>query len=267
MLKRSLLIGVLMVFVIGCSASPYQDEVVPNESERDIELLISAAVSLTDSLHEIKTSFEQEHEHIKLIFNFGGSGALQQQIEQGAPVDLFLSSGVQQMNSLVDKQLVESSNHTVFLENELVIIIGENSNLSIKHVKDLMQSELKLLAVGEPHTVPAGIYAKELLVHYQLWESIKANLVYAKDVRQVLNYVETGNTEAGFVYRTDALVSKRVKIALIPDPLSDLAIEYPMGIIKTSKHKEAAREFYNYLLSKPAQDVFLNYGFSLPEAQ
>ncbi|MDF2926080.1 MAG: molybdenum transporter substrate-binding protein [Paenibacillaceae bacterium] len=237
----------------------------PSPQAQPVELTVSAAASLTESLNEIKKTYETEFPHVKIIYNFGASGTLQQQIENGAPADLFLSAGKSQMTALVEKQLVESAATKNLLINDLVLIVGADSKDVPASVEDLSKDIYKKLAVGTPESVPAGNYAKEALTYFKLWDTLQPKMVFTKDVKQVLSYVETGNTEAGFVYKTDALTSTKVKIALTVDPKSHKAVEYPMGIIKATKNKAEAEKLYSYLQSKAAMDVFLNYGFTAPQ--
>ncbi|GMX64869.1 molybdate ABC transporter substrate-binding protein [Paenibacillus elgii] len=229
-----------------------------------VELIISAAASLTDALKEIQAAYESKNTGIKLNFNFGASGALQQQIEQGAPADVFLSAAAKNMKALVDKQLVDAAQQKNLLVNELVVVVPEGGKAKVGTVDDLAKPEVKHVAIGEPESVPAGGYAKEALTNAKQWDALQPKLVMAKDVRQVLTYVESGNAEAGFVYKTDALTSKKVKIAFSVDSKTYKPVEYPAGIVKATKHAKEAEAFYTYLQSKEAADVFSKYGFTIP---
>lgn len=233
----------------------------PTES---VELTISAAASMTDALTEIQQKYEADRQTIKLSFNFGASGALQQQIEQGAPADLFLSAAVKNMTALVDKQLIDTNNQTNLLANELVVVVPADGQSSISAIEDLTKEDVKTVAIGIPESVPAGNYAKEALTYAKLWDTLQAKAVQAKDVRQVLQYVETGNADAGFVYKTDALTSDKVKVAFAVDAASYKKIEYPIGIVKATKHAKEAEDFYTYLQTQEALDVFIKYGFTVP---
>jgi molybdate transport system substrate-binding protein len=237
----------------------------PSAAPESVELIVSAAVSLTESLNEIKKIYEAKNSDVKLIYNFGASGTLQHQIEQGAPADLFLSAGRKQMEALVEKQLIEAGTNRNLLGNELVVITNSESNLSIAQLQDLLNAAIKKLGVGAPESVPAGSYSKEALTSAGIWDTLQSKMVFTKDVKQVLTYVETGNTEAGFVYKTDALTSRKVKIAYTFDRLSYKPIEYPVGIVKATKHKPEAERFYQYLRSKEAMNIFIKYGFTLPK--
>lgn len=230
------------------------------QSEK-IELTVSAAASLKDSLTAIKSNYEANHPNIDLVFNFAASGTLQKQIEQGAPADLFISAGSKQMDALVNQKLVNQETDLIY--NELVMVIPTASALSLTALDQLTESSVKAIAVGEPESVPAGQYTKDTLQSLNIWDALQSKVVYAKDVRQVLTYVETGNAEAGFVYKTDALSSKKVKIAISVSPDLHKPIVYPAGIVAETKHSKEAADFYSYLQSSAADAVFTKYGFKL----
>ncbi|GLX67887.1 molybdate ABC transporter substrate-binding protein [Paenibacillus glycanilyticus] len=234
------------------------------DTKTKVDLTISAAASLTDALTEIQKAYEEKNPEVKLQFNFGASGALQQQIEQGAPADLFLSAAAKNLKALVDKQLIETDKQTNLLGNELVVVVPADSKLAVASEADLTKEDVKHVAVGIPESVPAGNYAKESLTNAKLWDSLQTKAVQAKDVRQVLQYVETGNADAGFVYKTDALTSDKVKIAFTVDSATYTPITYPIGVVKATKHSKEAEDFYSYLQSQEALDVFVKYGFSVP---
>ncbi|WP_427052305.1 molybdate ABC transporter substrate-binding protein [Paenibacillus sp. TC-CSREp1] len=236
-----------------------------SESQEKVELTISAAASLTDAMTEIKTSYEQAHPNISLNFNFGASGALQQQIEQGAPADIFVSASAKNMKALVDEHLIASTDQKNLLQNSLVAIVPADGTSTVTSEKDLANDAIKTVAIGIPESVPAGTYAKEALTNAKLWDQLEKKLVQGKDVRQVLQYVETGNADAGFVYKTDALTSKQVKIAFEVDKNSYTPANYPLGIIEDTKHRTEAEQFYAYLQTPEVLDIFAKYGFSIPQ--
>nr|WP_240644671.1 molybdate ABC transporter substrate-binding protein [Paenibacillus paeoniae] len=237
-----------------------------NSADTKVELTISAAASLTDALNEMKTSYEKEHPGVTLLFNYGASGSLQQQIEQGAPADLFLSASKKNMDALVEKGLIDAADRVNLLSNELVLVTPEGKGDSLGSVQYLLSDSVKKLAIGIPESVPAGAYAKEALTNAGLWDQLQEKSVQAKDVRQVLQYVETGNVDAGFVYRTDALQAEsKTDIAFAADPDSYASILYPIGIIKATKHEKQVRELYTYLQTEEALNLFVKYGFSLPK--
>ena len=165
------------------------------------------------------------------------------------------------MDTLVKEDLI--ADHATLLSNDLVMVVPTNSRHAFTTVKELTDKSVKKVAIGQPESVPAGQYAKETLTTRKVWDSLQSKLVYAKDVRQVLTYVETGNVDAGLVYKTDALTSSKVKIALRIIPGVHSPILYPAGVVKETKHAAEAKAFYAYLRTKEADAVFTKYGFKL----
>lgn len=255
-----LLTALLLMTVAGCGRNEFS-------SPKAVELTVSAAASLTDCLQELQGFYEGKTKNVKLNLNFGASGVLRQQIEQGAPADLFISADAKTMKMLADKQLLEDGRYRTLLANRLVLIVPTGSTAALAKMEDLVKAEIKKIAVGAPETVPAGNYAKEALTNDRLWDVLQPKIVLTKDVRQVLTYVETGNVDAGFVYQTDALTTNKVRIAVAVNSQSYKPIEYPAAVVKTTKHKNEAQQFYQFLFSKEAQDVLVKYGFSIPRGR
>jgi molybdate transport system substrate-binding protein len=243
----------LLVIVNACNNNESKT------SEEQVQLTISAAASLQDALNEIKADFEKEHQGIKINYNFGSSGALQQQITQGAPVDLFFSAAEDQFKQLVDGGLIDKDKGVPLVGNELVLVIPKDSNKGIKSFADITKANK--VSLGIPESVPAGKYAKQTLEKLNVWEDIEPNTVFAKDVRQVLTYVETGNVDAGIIYKTDALSSKKVELVATAEDNSHEAIIYPVGIIKETAHPKEAQVFFEYLQTEKALEVLKRYGF------
>ncbi len=248
-----LVISLLVFIVSGCS-----------QKALSRELTISAAASLTDCMADIQEAFKGQYPDIALKFNFGSSGALGQQIEQGAPVDVFFSAGIAQVQALIESGLVEEENTKEVLRNKLVLITGKDNGKSLSF-KTLGETDLEKLAVGDFGSVPVGQYTEEVFKALGLIDQLKDNLVYAKDVREVLFWVETGNAEAGIVYETDAKVSQKVTICDNADESWHDPIIYPVALIKGSPRLEEAKLFTAFLTSKEAQDIFRAYGFTPQE--
>ena len=254
----------LLMFAVACSNQQNTDQssnLKETESKESVELTISAAASLKDAMEVIQSTYQEEHPEVTLKFNLGGSGSLQQQISQGAPVDLFFSAAEDKFDILVEDDSIAKEDRVDLLGNSLVLVVPKE-NQSIKGFEDLAKAEIDKISIGTPETVPAGKYAKESLEKMDLWKDVESKVVYAKDVRQVLSYVETGNVAAGIVYKTDALVSNKVNIVATADPGTHTPIIYPMGIIKDSKNYEEAKDFYSYLQNNDALKVFEEYGFT-----
>lgn len=244
----------LTVFLTGCSTG----KSAPHAASK--EIIISAAASLRDSLTEIQKDYAQKNSNIKLTYNFGGSGTLQQQIEQGAPADLFISAGKTQMDALEQKNLLIKESRIDLLGSDLVLVVGKN-NSSITSIQDLAKSDVGKISIGTPGSVPAGKYAQEALTNLKLWDILEPKMVLAKDVTQVLNYVETGNVDAGFVYQSDSKGSTKVKVVAVVPASSHKPIVYPAAVTASTKNKQETEAFLQYLQSSDAQQVFAKYGF------
>jgi molybdate transport system substrate-binding protein len=253
----------------ACSASSTAPDSKPEGRQtqqsglptREADLIVSVAASLKDALQEIKDAYEQEHPDITLSFNFGGSGKLMQQIRQGAPVDLFLSASQTDMNKLEEEQLILSETRTDFARNSLVLVTHASDPAAISSFAELDNPTIAHIATGEPETVPAGRYSKEVLEKLQLWDRISPRLIFASDVRQVLAYVEAGNAEAGIVYATDAALSEKVKVLATANPDWHEPIVYPGAVVAASENREAAEAFLAYLKSERGKQVLEKYGF------
>jgi len=259
---------IVLFFSVACSnknseqTSDKQDTQTTSKSVENVELTISAAASLQDALEVIHHTYLEEHPEITLKFNFGASGSLQQQITQGAPVDLFFSAAEDKFDLLVEDGTISKEYGSDLLGNELVLVVPKEDQ-AIKSFKDLAKKDVDKISIGTPETVPAGKYAKESLEKTNIWNAVESKIVYAKDVRQVLSYVETANVDAGIVYKTDALVSDKVAIVATANPDSHTPIIYPVGIINDSKQYEAAKAFYEYLHNEESLKVFEDYGFTI----
>jgi molybdate transport system substrate-binding protein len=225
------------------------------------EITISAAASLKDAFLDIQKLYENDKPGEKLILNFGASGSLQQQIENGAPVDIFISAAAKQVDDLQKKGLLLDGSRVTLVENSVVLIVPGDSKL--KGDFNLLASDsVKKIALGETASVPVGQYSLEIFDSMKIREKVLPKAVFAKDVREVLTWVETGNVDAGIVYKTDALISKGKIIVLASAPAgSHKPVIYPAAIIKDSKHAVEAKDFISYLKSKTGTEIFVKYGF------
>jgi molybdate transport system substrate-binding protein len=241
--------------VIGAATEP---------AEPTIQLTISVAASVQDAMTDIQVAYEDAYPDIQIVYNFGSSGSLAQQISQGAPADVFLSASQKWLDDLEDNgQLVEGSRHNLLL-NSLVLIVPSDRT-DIHTFDDFMSDRVSRIAIGEPESVPAGRYAKESLISLNLFDNLQSKLVFAKDVRQVLSYVETGNVDAGLVYATDANVSDRVQVVSMAPSDTHSPIIYPVSVVADSRQVEAAQTFVEFLSSEPAIEIFESYGFLMAD--
>jgi molybdate transport system substrate-binding protein len=224
------------------------------------EVTVFAAASLTDSLKEIAAAYDNQSGE-KVNFNFGASSLLARQIEEGAPADIFFSADEAKMDGLEAKGLIVKETRKSRLSNSLVIVVASEKGAAIEMPKDLATDKVKRLALAEPRTVPAGIYAKEYLQNQKLWPEVEAKVVPTENVRAALSAVEAGNAEAGIVYKTDAAMSKKVRIAYDVPASDSPAISYPMAVVSEAKELEAAKRFLKHLNSDEAGRVFEKFGF------
>ncbi|MGA3049203.1 MAG: molybdate ABC transporter substrate-binding protein [Terracidiphilus sp.] len=230
-------------------------------AQTNVNLTISAAASLKDALAEIESSYKQSHADIDFSNNFASSGTLATQIDQGAPADVFISAAAKQMDDLEIKGLIAPGSRRILLRNSLVLIAPLDSKL--RDFPGLADRAVRMIAVGDPASVPAGQYGRQTLLALHLLDKISAKLVFAKDVRQVLTYVETGNADAGLVYLSDAKSSSKVRVvATAPESLHD-AIVYPAAVVKGSHNQAASLKFIEYLASPAASAIFVKHGFTI----
>lgn len=228
-----------------------------------VELNVSAAASLKDVLTDIQKLYEAKQPNVKISFNFGSSGKLQTQIEQGAPADLFISAAVKQMDNLEKENLIAKKTRKDILYNQLTLIVPKNSTLNIKDFKDLTREDVKKIGCGAPESVPAGQYAEDVFKYMKVTDALQGKLVFGTDVRAVLMYVETGNVDAGIVYKTDALISDKIKIVATAPAGSHEPIVYPAAILTNAAQPKAAEKFYAYLTSTAGKNLFEKYGFAV----
>lgn len=228
------------------------------------EIQVFAAASLTDALKEIAPEYERVAGD-KLVLNLGASSTLARQIQEGAPADLFLSADEEKMNGLEKRKLLLPGTRRSVLSNTLVVVVPVDSTLKISRPADLAAASIRALALAEPQTVPAGIYAKEYLKSKGLWSKVIDRVVPTENVRAALAAVESGNVDAGIVYKTDAGISKKVKIAYEVPKAESPSISYPFAVLAASEREEAARKLLDYLQSPPALAVFRKYGFLILE--
>lgn len=253
-------LALLMFFTLtGCTQN--NKAASDNNKSSDVTLTVSAAASLSETMEEIKELYEKNHKNIHIVYNFGGSGSLQHQIEQGAEVDIFICAAEKQMKSLEDKGLILNESKVDLLKNKIVLITPKNVT-DINKFEEVAKNKVDKIALGEPSTVPAGQYAEEVFKSLGILDKVKSKAVYAKDVREVLTWVESGNAKAGVVYETDAISSDKVNIVAVANSSYHSPVIYPAAIIKSSKNLDASKEFMEFLNSDNAKKVYKKYGFT-----
>lgn len=230
----------------------------------------SVASSLQTAMEEIVPAFEQAHHDVRVIFNFGSSGMLAQQIEHGAPANVFFSAAGKPMDLLESEGILQPGTRHDLLRNRIVLIAPKNHSRSLNFAA-LANAQVKLIALGDPGSVPAGDYGKQVLTTLGLWKSVQPKLVLAKDVRQVLTYVETGDADAGIVYATDAKNSTKVDVVETAAENTHAPVVYPVAVVKQSAKQSTgqsaesseAKKFVEFLAAATARDIFIRYGFTM----
>lgn len=225
-----------------------------------VELKVSAAASLTDVLQEIAKGYEKQTGD-KLVFNFAGSSVLARQIQEGAPTDVFFSADEAKMDTLDKQGLLAPGSRKSLLSNALVIVVEKAGGVAIKEAKDLVGPAIRKVALAEPSSVPAGVYAKAYLEKIGLWAAVLPKVVPTENVRAALAAVESGNVEAGFVFKTDAAISKKVRVAFEAPAGDAPKISYPIAVVKGSDHPSEAKRFADYLAGEEAKAEFEKFGF------
>ena len=261
-LKTSAALLLCLLAVLGLASCPGPGATAAT-SAVPVTLNISAASSLTDALKEINALYVQGRPHVTITPNFAGSGTLQQQIENGAPCDVFISAAATQMDNLQNKGFLLEGSRKNLLINKLVLIVPSDSTLGIASFNDLAGEGVKRIAIGDPASVPAGSYAQQAFDLLGISAGLKPRLVLGGNVRQVLTYVETGDVDAGIVFATDALTSSKVKVAAGAPQQINAKIVYPVAVTRASTNAAAAGDYIDFLSSTAARAVFEKYGFSM----
>jgi molybdate transport system substrate-binding protein len=220
-----------------------------------------AAASTTDAVEQVRANFERLHPDVTVRVSYGASSVLARQIEAGGAADLFLSASTQWSDYLAERELVAKQRE--LLGNQLVIVVPADSQLDIKTPADLASASVRRLALADVNAVPAGVYARQALEKLKLWDAMRVKVTGAADVRQALQFVETGAAQAGIVYATDAASSKQVRVAGRIDPKLSDPIRYPLVLLKHGSNNRAAVALYGYLASPAAAAVFRKHGFSV----
>lgn len=224
-------------------------------------LTVSAAASLTDAFKALAPRFEATRPGVTLRFNFAASGVLLQQIAQGAPVDVFASADADTLDRAEARRLLLPGTRRDFASNALVLVAPTGSPLA--GLGELARPGVKRIAAGKPASVPVGRYTRQALEAAGLWVPLQPKLVWADNVRQVLDYVARGEVEAGFVYRSDAEPA-RDRVTVVATVAGHAPIRYPAAAVADSRQPALARAFVDFLGSAEARAVLARHGFGAP---
>ena len=271
--KKMLIVVVIAVIAIVCASSVvsagFFDFLSGNSSDTSLdgkEVNLAAAASLKNVYDEkLIPMFQEKYPGAKVTPTYASSGDLQTQIENGLETDVFMSAANKQMDALADEGLIDNETNLQFLENKVVLIVPADSNANISSFDDL-KNVGGTIAIGDPESVPAGQYAKEALTNIGIWDSVESKLSLGTDVTAVLNQVAQGSADCGIVYATDAKSTDDVKVICeAPDDALKTPVIYPVAMIKDAKDADAAQAFLDFLQTKEAKDIFVEYGFTIHE--
>ena len=265
MVKNKHMLSYVSIFIImlylltGCSFGVI-DNTNSNKTHK-VELIISAAASLKESAKDLTELYKKEDPYVDVKFTFGSSGALATQIEEGAPADIFMPAALKQMNALEQKGLLLEGSKKEFLINKVVLISPKDSNKELLSFEDSASDSISKIGLGEPDSVPAGQYAKEVFTTLGIWNKVKGKAVFGSDVRQVLTWVENGEVDCGVVYQTDAIASDKINVVCEAPKDTHKPVIYPVAVIRSSKNQQEAGAFIDFLTTSEASAVFKKHGF------
>ena len=250
-------LSLLMIFVIlffsnSCS----------NKSKEVPKIVIFSAISLIDVLEEIKSSFESE-KSVEISVSYSGSQKLARQIAAGADVDIFLSAGILPRDFLYELNLVSKT--STIASNRLVLVAGEDFSYDIKNIKEIIELPIERISIANPELAPVGVYAKDMLEYYNIWEPFREKIIFANNARDALRYVKSGNVDLAIVYKTDVKIisSDKIKVIDIIDINSYRPIVYTAVAISGSNHPTVVKEFISFLSGAYSKDVLHRNGFDI----
>lgn len=232
-----------------------------NSSADTIELTVSAASNLTPAFQEIGESFEEET-GIKVIFNFGSSGQLAEQIRQGAPVDVFASADVVFLDNLEKEDLIFPETKIIYAEGCITLWIQQDSSLKIETLEDLKNPDIERIAIANPELAPYGKAAQEALISAGVWDDVVDKIVLGENIARTLSYGQTGEVDVAIIALSLSLASDGEWV-LIPHNLYN-PIAQSIAITKFTSHKKEAEYFVDFVNSNKGHEILVNYGFSVP---
>lgn len=219
------------------------------------EIVVSAAASLKNCLEEILPEYEKLSGD-KVLLNLGGSGTLRTQIENGVPVDLFISADQKNVKILVDKDMAKKENSYDFLSNSLILVKSPYSKSNINSVEELKNSDVYLV-IGNPDTAPVGNYTLTALKNLEILDKLnKEKLVYAKDVSAVVQYVEMGEADFGVIYNSD---KNRMKNPIVVEEFPENSYDKVIYSVAILNNSDDVKKLFEFL--RENKEVFKKYGF------
>jgi molybdate transport system substrate-binding protein len=257
-LKRAVVTSLAVLTVLTTLVFEWACRRTTNQST---ELTVAAAADLTNAFEEIGRQFETTHK-IKVVFVFGSTGLLTRQIENGAPMDLFAAASAGYIDQLEQKGLIVPGTKAIYARGRITLWTTADSPLKVERVADLARPEVKRIAIANPDHAPYGLAAQQALQSVGIWEALKPKLVYGDNIRQTLQYAETGNVDVAIVALSLSQQSKG-HWTLIPEELHQ-PIDQGLAVIKSTRNEAAAREFASFVTGPEGKAILGKYGFAFP---
>jgi molybdate transport system substrate-binding protein len=253
------LVALALLLAGGCASGPVAGAVAASTGGGvPVELRVSAATTLKAVLTSAAPAFEKEH-GVKIVFNFGASGALLKQLQGGAPTDVFASASRSQITSAVADGLISAESSAIFASNDLVILVRKGNPKGIRGPGDLAKATQ--LTTGDPAVAPFGAKAQEWLTNLKLWDALKPKMVFAQNAAQADDYIARGEVDAGVGFASDAHGRSDIEVAYTVPAAEIKPIAYVAGPVKASKNADLAQAYVDHLLSPDTQATFIAAGF------
>ena len=225
------------------------------------ELTVAAASDLTEAFEEIGREFESSQK-MKVVFVFGSTGLLTKQLENGAPMDMFAAANVSYIDELEQKGLIVPGSKMTYARGRITMWTSDGSNLRLENITDLARPEVQRIAIANPDHAPYGLAARQALESAGIWDRVKPKLVYGDNIRQTLQYAETGNVDVAIV-ALSLSVQSHGRWTLIPEELHK-PIDQGLAIMKHTKNEPAARDFASFVVGSQGRAILEKYGFTFP---
>jgi len=253
------------VFLSVCLLLTVQVSFVFARGARDpyaVELIVGAAMSLRDVTVDLAAAYRAANPNVTITFTYASSGVLQNQIMEGAPIDVFMSAAVLQMRNLEERGLIYGQSRNL-VTNRIALIVPVDSPAEIRGFADATDQSIGMIGLGDPNSMPIGAFARDVFVSLGIADEVYRRAVLASEVRQLLTWVEMGEVDAGVVFMTDAITTDRVRVVEIADGALHTPSINPVGIVASSHNTEAASRFVDFLFSDEARAIFERHGFSM----
>jgi molybdate transport system substrate-binding protein len=252
----SFLLFAFLLLLAACSSHE-----TANRQASAPEITAAAAADLTPAFEELGKVFEQES-GVKVIFMFGSTGNLAKQIENGAPVDLFAAANISFIEELERKGLIVPDTKALYARGRVTLWTRADNPLGLNRIEDLARPEVKRVAIANPEHAPYGVAAREALQSAGIWDVVQPKLVLGENVRQALQYAETGNVDAAITALSLSTQSDG-HWTLIPEQMHR-PLDQALAVIKNAQHEQQARSFAAFINSDRGRSVMRKYGFILP---